>query len=373
MPPDGAVGRILMARHLRAAMAALVAFLLLAAQAGALTKADPVEDILRGMTLEEKVGQMFIVTRPGSLSSSVKAIKKYHLGGYVLYATHFKKNNPKKILQGIQDCQAASAIPMLFAVDEEGGTVTRVSSYKAYRKKRFPSPLNVYASGGMEAIREDAREKAKLLTGMGINVNLAPVADVPESKKNFIYSRSMGTDPVLTSEFITAVVEESNALNMGLMLKHFPGYGNNRDTHQGSVVDKRPLTTFLTRDLLPFIAGAQAGVGSIMMSHNIVECMDKDVPASLSPDVHKTLRNLGFEGVIVTDGLAMKAITRKYSTREAAVLAVQSGNDMLMLNDYSTGIDGVLDAVKDGRITEERLDESVRRILEWKVQLGLIQ
>ena len=123
----------------------------------------------------------------------------------------------------------------------------------------------------------------------------------------------------------------------------------------GSVVDKRPLTTFLTRDLLPFIAGAQAGVGSIMMSHNIVECMDKDVPASLSPDVHKTLRNLGFEGVIVTDGLAMKAITRKYSTREAAVLAVQSGNDMLMLNDYSTGIDGVLDAVKDGRITEERL------------------
>jgi beta-N-acetylhexosaminidase len=357
---------------LRAAVAALAAFILLAVQAGALAQADPVEDVLREMTLEEKVGQMFIVTRPGSLSSAVKAVKKYHLGGYVMYATHFKKNTPKKILQGVQECQAASRIPMLFAVDEEGGIVTRVSSYKAYRKKKFPSPLNVYASGGMEAIREDAREKAKLLTSMGINLNLAPVADVPESKKNFIYSRSMGTDPVLTSEFITAVVEESNALNLGLMLKHFPGYGNNRDTHQGSVVDKRPITTFLTRDFLPFIAGAQAGVGSIMMSHNIVECMDKDYPASLSPAVHQTLRNLGFEGVIVTDGLAMKAITRKYSTREAAALAVQAGNDMLMLNDYATGIDGVLDAVKDGRITEERLDESVRRILKWKVQLGLI-
>ena len=362
-----------MTRQLRAAVAVLAAFLLLASQARALTQADPVEDILRGMTLEEKVGQMFIVTRPGSLSTSVKAVKKYHLGGYVLYATHFKKNTPKKILKGVQDCQAASKIPMLIAVDEEGGIVTRISSYKAYRKKRFPSPLNVYANGGMEAIREDAREKAKLLTSMGINLNLAPVADVPESKKDFIYSRSMGTDPALTSEFITAVVEESNALNLGLMLKHFPGYGNNRDTHMGSVVDKRPIGTFIERDFLPFTAGVEAGVGSIMMSHNIVECIDKGKPASLSPAMHKTLRNLGFEGVVVTDGLAMKAITRKYSTREAAVLAVEAGNDMLMLNDYATAIKSVLNAVKDGRITEERLDESVRRILKWKVQLGLIQ
>lgn len=362
-----------MTRRLRAAAAALVVLIAFAMRAGALSGTDPVEEILRGMTLAQKVGQMFLVTRPASLETSVRAVEKYGLGGYVLYATHFKKSNPKKILKGVQQCQKASQIPLLFAVDEEGGTVTRISSYKAYRKERFPSPLNVYASGGMEAIREDAREKAKLLTGMGINVNLAPVADVPESRKDFIYSRSMGTDPALTSEFIAAVVEESNALNLGLMLKHFPGYGNNRDTHQGSVVDKRPLDTFLTRDFLPFIAGARAGVGSVMMSHNIVECMDKEYPASLSPIVNQTLRNLGFDGVIVTDGLKMKAITRRYTTREAAVLAVLAGNDMLMLNDYAAGIDGVLDAVKDGTITEERLDESVRRILKWKVQLGLIQ
>lgn len=362
-----------MARRLRAAAAALVVLIAFAMQEGALSQTDPVEDILRGMTLAQKAGQMFIVTRPASLETAVKAAKKYGLGGYVLYATHFKKNNPRKILKGVQECQKASKIPMLFAVDEEGGAVTRISCYKAYRKKRFPSPLNAYASGGMEAIREDAREKANLLASMGINVNLAPVADVPESRKDFIYSRSMGADPALTSEFITAVVEESNALSLGLMLKHFPGYGNNRDTHQGSVVDKRPIDTFRTRDFLPFIAGIRAGVGSIMMSHNIVECMDREYPASLSPEAHRTLRDLGFDGVIVTDGLAMKAITRKYSTREAVVLAVKAGNDMLMLNDYAAGIDGVMDAVKDGTIAEERLDESVRRILKWKVQLGLIQ
>jgi len=362
-----------MFRHWRAALAAFLIFLTFTAQIGALAETDPVEGILQGMTLEQKVGQLFLVTRPASIDSAVKAAKKYALGGYVLYATHFKSSNPKKVLKGIEQCQEASQIPMLFAVDEEGGIVTRISSYKAYRKKRFPSPQTLYGDGGMDAVRADAREKAELLTSMGINLNLAPVADVPVSKNDFIYSRSMGTDPLLTAQYIAAVVEESSALNLGLMLKHFPGYGNNRDTHTGSVVDKRPITTFLTRDFLPFIAGAQAGVGSIMMSHNIVQCMDPDYPASLSPKVHETLRNLGYEGVIVTDGLKMKAITKKYSTKESVVLAVQAGNDMLMLNDYATGIKAVLQAVKDGRITEERIDESVRRILKWKVELGLIE
>ncbi len=361
-----------MFKRWRAALAALVILASLSAQAGALAETDLVESILSGMTVEQKVGQLFFVTRPGDLDAAVKDAKKYSLGGYVLYGVHFKNKTPEKILKGIQRCQKASAIPMLFGVDEEGGTVSRVSSYKAFRSKRFPSPLTLYKNGGMDAVLEDAREKAKLLTSMGITVNLAPVADVPESKKNFIYSRSFGTDPALTSEYIKAMVEESTPLGLGLMLKHFPGYGNNRDTHTGSVVDKRSMFTFKTRDFLPFAAGIRAGVGSIMVCHNIVQCMDPDLPASLSPKVHQTLRDMGFDGVIVTDGLKMQAITRKYSTKESVVLAIEAGNDMVMLNDYKTGIKAVLKAVEDGRITEERLNESVRRILKWKVQLGLL-
>lgn len=366
-----------MVRRWRLLAAALVLALALApqgslAEAASGTQDAKVEAVLRGMTLEQKVGQLILATRPSGLDASVSAVKKYFLGGYVMYGAHFEGASPDSVRAGIEKCQKASQVPMLIAVDEEGGTVTRVSSYKAFRKARFPSPMNAFRSGGMDAIRRDAREKAELLTSLGINLNLAPVADVPESPKDFIYNRSMGTDPALTSEFVKTVVEESSARGLGLALKHFPGYGNNRDTHSGVVVDERPIETFRTRDFLPFVAGVAGGVGSVMVSHNIVKCMDPDLPASLSPAVHKELRGLGFDGVIMTDGLRMRAITREYSTGEAAVLAVQAGNDMLMLNDYATGIQAVVQAVKDGAITEERIDESVRRILNWKEQLGLL-
>lgn len=331
-----------------------------------------VESILAGMSVEQKVGQMFFVTRPGSMKTALKAIKKYALGGYVLYATHFGSTKPENLRKSNQQCQEASLIPMLIGVDEEGGTTTRLSRYKAYRKSKFLSPQALYKAGGFEAVRADAREKAELLLSLGINVNLAPVADVPSKKGDFIYSRSFGTDPEMTAQYIAAVVEESNAKGLGLVLKHFPGYGNNRDTHAGTVIDKRPLETFRERDFLPFEAGFAAGVGGVMVAHNVVKAFNDQYPASLSPEVNQALRGLGFDGVAVTDGLAMQAIKNKYGLKKAVVLAVQAGNDMLMCNDYATGYKALLAAVKDGRITEARLDESVRRILRWKHVLGLI-
>ena len=353
--------------------AALIALLVLCASApGRAAVVDPVEEILAGMTIEQKVGQMFFVTAPNGAKAAAKDAKKYALGGYVLYATHFSGRTPKTVLEFTERCQAASAIPMLVGVDEEGGSTTRMSRYKAYRKKKFPSPMALIKEGGMEAVLADAREKAELLLSMGITVNLAPVADVPERKGDFIYSRSFGTDAAEVAEYIREVVTVSNEEGLGLMLKHFPGYGGNRDTHHGKVVDKRPLETFETRDFLPFQAGAEAGVGSIMVSHNIVECLDGTLPASLSPKVIAALRGLGFDGVVVTDGLAMKAITRKYPNDKAVVMAVEAGADMLMLNNYQAGYRGLMKAVKAGRITEARLDESVRRILRWKQRLGLI-
>ena len=331
---------------------------------------NKIDKMVKGMSLSEKVGQMFLADCPTNAKESAKT---YQLGGYVLFARDFENGTPASVKKTISGYQSVSKIPMLITVDEEGGSVTRISRYKAFRSSKFQSPQAVYKAGGASAIRADVREKAKLLKSLGVNVNLAPVADVPTSTDSFIYGRSFGTDPVLTGKYVAAVVKESKKAGLGAVLKHFPGYGDNGDTHTGIEVDIRPSSTFKNRDLVPFKAGIEAGAPAILVSHNIVKCVDAKRPASLSLKMHKILRdNLGFDGVVMTDDLAMGAITAAYGQAQAAVMAVQAGNDMLITEDFKTGISAVLEAVKSGRIKESRIDVSVRRILEWKAQLGLI-
>ena len=161
--------------------------------------------------------------------------------------------------------------------------------------------------------------------------------------------------------------------NIGSVLKHFPGYGNNADTHTGIAADNRTLEELLSADLVPFSAGIEAGCGAILVSHTFVNCLDTAYPASLSPLVIGYLRqDMGFSGVVVTDDLAMGAITELYGAGEAAVLAVLAGNDLLISSEYQIQYDAILEAVRSGRIPEEMLNESVKRILTWKENLGLI-
>ena len=159
-----------------------------------------------------------------------------------------------------------------------------------------------------------------------------------------------------------------------MVLKHFPGYGSNVDTHTGIAIDARPIETFRSSDFLPFEAGIDAGAQSILVSHNIVQCMDGELPASLSPAVHDILRDeLGFEGVIMTDDLIMEAITEYTGGENAAVLAVQAGNDMLVSSDFVTQYNAVLAAVQDGTISEDHIRESAIRVIRWKMDLGLME
>lgn len=161
---------------------------------------------------------------------------------------------------------------------------------------------------------------------------------------------------------------------IGSVLKHFPGYGSNDDTHTGIATDARKYDQFVNNDFLPFQAGIEAGADSILVSHNIVTSMDKDHPASLSPDVHDIIRDtLGFEGVIMTDDLSMDAIKDYTSNEKAAVQAIKAGNDLLIASDFDTQIPAVLDALKKGTLNEERIDASVTRILVWKLKLGILQ
>ena len=160
---------------------------------------------------------------------------------------------------------------------------------------------------------------------------------------------------------------------IGCVLKHFPGYGNNVDTHTGIAIDERPYEQFVAEDFLPFQAGIKAGAGSVLVSHNVVTCMDESLPASLSPEVHRVLREeLDFDGVILTDDLAMDAVEAYAQDGSVAVLAILAGNDMVVTTDFETQIPLVIDAVHTGLIPEEMIDQAVGRVLGWKYDLGIL-
>lgn len=170
------------------------------------------------------------------------------------------------------------------------------------------------------------------------------------------------------------VVNAMDKAKIGCVLKHFPGYGNNVDTHTGIAHDNRQYQQFLDCDFLPFMAGIEAGAGMVLVSHNIVACMDREFPASLSVRVHEILRkDLGFQGVIITDNLAMDAIGQYIDDEDAAVLAIQAGNDMICCTNFTEQIPAVVQAVKDGKIEEGGLEEAVFRILKLKRKLGIIK
>ena len=336
---------------------------------------DPIaaraQELLDGMTLEEKVGQMFIARCPETDAAQLAA--DYHLGGYILFGRDFKDKTAEQVTTDIQSCQDAAEIPLLIAVDEEGGTVNRVSSNPNLRSSPFRSPQSLYSEGGLELVRSDAQEKCRLLESLGININFAPVCDVSQDPADFIYDRTLGRDAQETSQYVAAVVETMAEEGMGSVLKHFPGYGNNTDTHTGVAYDDRPYDTFLTSDFLPFQAGIDAGADMVLVSHNIVSAMDEASPASLSPEVHRVLReDLGFTGVIVTDDLVMDGVRDFAGDDEAAVLAVQAGNDLICCTDFQTQVPAVLAAVESGEITGEQIDAAVLRVLTMKLRLGIL-
>ena len=333
---------------------------------------EPAAVLLATLSTEQKVGQLFLARCPDV--GAVEDIQNYHLGGYILFARDFEDQTPESVRGTLQSYQDASAVPMLIAVDEEGGIVNRVSRFPAFRDNPFPSSRNLYAQGGLALIESSEVEKCQLLRSLGINVNVAPVCDVTTDPNAFMYARSLGQSPEITGEFVKTVVNTMHEQNLGGVLKHFPGYGNNTDTHVAIAVDERPLEQLESVDLVPFAAGIGAGCDAIMVSHTFVNALDPDTPASLSAAVHAYLREeMGFDGVIVTDDLVMQAITDLYGVGESAVLAVQCGNDLLCASDYKEQYAAVLQAVLDGRITEETLDQAVLRILRWKLSLGLIK
>ena len=328
---------------------------------------------MTAMTLEEKVGQMIFAGLPAE--DRVDIAREYHLGGYVMFGNDFAGKTKDEVISMISSLVISQKIPLSIAVDEEGGTVTRISGKKELSSHEFMSPRELYKNGKMAYIQSDADEKSALLKELGIDINLAPVCDIATDKKDFMYDRSLGEDAKTTAEFARIVTEISRNNGVSVTLKHFPGYGGNVDTHTGTAVDKRELKEFEEKDLIPFKAGIDAGADFVMVSHNIVNCMDDKKPASLSENVHKYLREkLGFTGLIITDDLSMAAITKYAGTETPAVAAVLAGNDVIIVSSAmaESSYTSLLEAVKSGKIKQKDIDRSVMRILARKYYMGLM-
>ena len=326
-----------------------------------------IEDRLATMTLEEKVGQLFWARVPSN--HQIEDLQSYHLSGYILFGRDFEGRSLEDIKALTKGYQAAAKIPLLIGSDEEGGTVTRISSIL---ETPFQSPMALYQQGGMEAVLSDTKQKAELLKSVGINAGLFPVADLARNQSAFIYDRTIGQDAQTTASYVQQVVEELKKSKVGSTLKHFPGYGDNGDSHTAIIQDNRSLDELRQADFLPFQAGIDAGADSVLVSHNILSKIDT-VPSSISPKITDLLRKeLHFKGVIMTDDFDMAGIADFVSQEEAAFQVIVAGNDLILGSSYQTQIPYLLKKISSGELTEERIDESVGRILTWKYDLGLL-
>ena len=347
----------------------------------AMEYATHVDDIIAGMSLHEKVCQLFFIQpEQFSLQERVNApnrrfyaaFSRFPVGGVILFAPNIRKSTVADLNAGMQEAAvSAGGIGLLIGTDEEGGNVSRVANKLKLAEKQ-PSPSEI-------ADAEQAYESASIigayLSGYGFNVNFAPVADVRSSVPDAeIASRCYSGDPEDVSEKVVRFVEGSHSAGIIPVLKHFPGLGAvSGNTHTGTGISERTVEDWRSTDFRPFAAGIQAKAEMVMVSHQVAVNVDPDAPASLSGIVIAFLREeLGFDGVIITDALRMNAVKEKYGSAEACVRALEAGADMLLLPYNFTNAYGVMDALESGRLTEKRIDESLRRILSLKEKYGLL-
>ena len=331
---------------------------------------DAASKIMKDMTLEEKIGQLFLVRYDKNLASSW--VSDYYPGGFVIFAKDFANQTKDSIKEKIDNLQSISKIPLVIAVDEEGGYVTRVSRYSNFRDSKFLSPREYYDTGGEELLEKTEKEKATLLLSTGINLNLAPVADVSVNSNDFINNRTFNRDARDTAVLIGKMVNYANEVGISSSLKHFPGYGNNVDTHTGVAIDERSYENFLENDYLPFKEGIKNRVPTVLVSHNIINCIDSRYPATLSKKVITELREkLNFSGVVITDDLSMDAVNGYVEDGSAVVLAVNAGDDLIITSAFVKMYREVYQAVTDKKIDIKTIDQAVKRNIAWKIAYNM--
>lgn len=345
---------------------------------------------IRRMTLEEKVGQLFITYAYGQsvddadprnqtdhgVHTPAELIEKYHLGGIIYFTWSDNLHNPRQIAElsnGVQQTalDGRMRIPMLVATDQEQGIVTRVGSPAT----QFPGNMALGAGRNIDDARTAARITGTELRALGINQNFAPVADVNVNPQNPVIGvRSFSENPQLAADLTAAqVTGYERRHGVAATAKHFPGHGDtDTDSHIGVPIIHHSVEEWWELDAPPFQAAVDAGIDAIMTAHIIVPALDPaEDPATLSePIMTGVLRDeLGYDGVVVTDALTMEGVREHYGDDRVPVLALKAGVDMLLMPpDIDLAYNAVLDAVRAGEISEQRIDESVYRVLRLKFQ-----
>lgn len=322
------------------------------------------------LTLEEKVGQLMMVGFHGTtLPAHIKEwLSSGRIGGVYLFARNIE--SPAQVKKLVEDCHAVAKYPILVGIDQEGGIVARLR--EGFTES--PGAMALGASGNVQLAEDVAYMMGRELIAMGINWNFAPVADITHHINNpSVGTRSIGTDKQLVSKFIKAQVRGFQRAGVIATIKHFPGLGNTAiDTHHALAKISGSVDYLYEQDLVPFRAAIDEGVACVMTTHVLFEELDRDHPATLSPIViNRILRDeIGYDGAVCTDCMEMNAITDEYGASESAILTVLAGVDMVMFSHtkerQEQAYQAVLGAVKSGRISEERLEQSVRRIQKLK-------
>jgi beta-N-acetylhexosaminidase len=341
-----------------------------------LTPAQIVQALLAHMTLAQKLGQMLMVrfNSPDYSPQLDAMLTSYHVGSVIEYQGNIASSAELTSLNA--QIQQHGDLPMIIAIDQEGGTVDRLRNLDGPQ----PSASSIGATHDSRVAYQQGLKDAQDLFAYGFNLNLAPVVDVNNVYNSQLYERTYSTDPALVATLAGAYL--SGLQQSGKVLgtvKHFPGLGDtSTDPHYGLPYLTRSLDNLNAVDWVPYQRLISQGhVYAVMVTHEIVRALDPGTPSSLSPRVIGILRNqLGFQGVIITDGLTMRGITNSYTLGQAAVLAVQAGDDLLMdpgsPNEVAQMVDSLSRAVQSGAISQQRIDDSVRRILLLKYQMDLL-
>lgn len=339
-----------------------------------------VETSIADMPLEDKIAGLFIVT-PESITGvttatqagngTQEALNQYPVGGLIYFGQNIL--DEEQIKEMLSNTKSMSRYRIFLAVDEEGGSVSRVAN-SSVEVTKVESMAEIGEGGDPAKARESGSVIGTYLKDLGFNLDFAPVADVvPEGGSSVLGDRSFGSDPATTGDMVSNFVEGLEGTGVSSCLKHFPGLGEaTEDTHETWAEITKTLDEMRASDFVPFQAGIDAGADFVMVSHVSASAVDQNaLPSSLSEKIiTDILRNeLGFEGVIITDALNMTAITDYYTPEEAAVMAIEAGADMLLMpDDFTKAYDALLAAVQDGTISEERINDSLRRIYRVKCQ-----
>lgn len=347
-----------------------------------LTAQDKARAYLESMTTEEKIWQLFYVT-PEALTevevatragdTTKQALEQMPVGGIIYSADNLE--DPEQVKQMLQSTKQYAKTPLFIGVDEEGGSVSRLGSNEKMNVTWLDSAKTYGQADDPQTVFDQGSALAGQMLALGFNMNFAPVADLHVEGNEVTETRAYSSDPAVVGRLSGAMVDAMQNNGITACLKHFPGHGSAlADTHDGPSVSSRTLEQLRVDEFPAFQAGIDKGVHFVMMAHLTNENFSSH-PASLSPEIVSLLRTeLKFEGVIITDSMKMKSITGTYGADQAAVMAIQAGCDMILMpNSLEKAYEGVRDAVLNNELTQERIDESVLRILTAKYEMGIMR